>query len=361
MDWQGRFARYCATGGADHVLVSRLDDIRWLTGFTGGTAELVVHRGDAAGWLLVDGRYSARARAELDASGVPVEIVEMTGASAVEDHLATWGIGRLGIDADAVSVARMRRLSRVVELVDEHDHLDDLRRVKEPAELALIERAASIAGQALMHVVADGMCGRTERQVRNRLDHLMLEAGADGTGFDTIVATGPNGARPHHEPGDTVIEAGHGVVVDMGALVGGYRSDMTRTVTVGQVGADYAEMHELVRRAQRAAVDAVAAGVVGRHVDAAARGMFERHGVGHEFTHGTGHGVGLRIHETPILSPRCEAVLREGEVVTVEPGLYRGGIGGVRIEDLVVVTGTGCRILTSTPKDLSCPPSPRTT
>lgn len=361
MDWQGRFARWCATNGAEHVLVSRLDDIRWLTGFTGGTAQLVVHRGGSAGWLLVDGRYSARARAELTASGLPVEIVEVTAGSSLEEHLGAWGIGQLGVDPGEITVATMRRLTRAVELVDDGGGLDDLRRVKEPGELALIERAASIAGDALMRVVADGICGRTEKQVRNRLDQLMLEAGADGTGFDTIVATGPNGARPHHEPGDTVIESGHGVVVDMGALVEGYRSDMTRTILVGAVDAQYAAMYDQVRRAQSAAVDAVAPGVVGKDVDAAARGVFDAHGVGHEFTHGTGHGVGLRIHETPILSPRCEAVLREGEVVTVEPGLYRGGVGGVRIEDLVVVTGTGCRILTSTPKDLSCPPSPRTT
>jgi Xaa-Pro aminopeptidase len=189
----------------------------------------------------------------------------------------------------------------------------------------------------------------------------MAGLGADDVSFPTIVASGPNAARPHHEAGERVISEGDVVIVDMGAEVGGYRSDMTRTLTVGSVPADTGEMWDIVRMAQQAGLDTVRAGVEGREVDAAVRAVFSRHGVEHEYLHGTGHGVGLLIHEQPILGPSCTERLLEGEVVTVEPGLYRGGTGGVRIEDLVVVTATGCRILTQTPKELPCPPSARTT
>ena len=361
MDRPGRFARYCATDGTRIALVSRLEDIRWLTGFTGGTAQLLVDRVAGCGWLFVDGRYTARARSETVASGAPVEVCEVAAGQGLEEHVSRNAVGELGIDPATITVTAMRRLEAITRLVDEKRHLDDLRRVKEPAEVALMERAASIADHALSTVLEAGLCGLTEKQVRNRLDHAMREAGADGTAFDTIVATGPNGARPHHEPTDSVIEAGHGVVIDMGALVEGYRSDMTRTVMVGEVSREYATMFEVVWRAQAEALSHVRAGAKGSRIDAAAREVFASEGVEHEFTHGTGHGIGLYVHEMPILSPRCEETLRAGEVVTVEPGLYRGGVGGIRIEDLVVVTGTGCRILTSSPKELSCPPSPRTT
>jgi Xaa-Pro aminopeptidase len=188
----------------------------------------------------------------------------------------------------------------------------------------------------------------------------MREKGADNVGFDTIVATGANGARPHHEPSDAVIESGHGVVIDFGAELDGYRSDMTRTIQVGEWCLEYQHMYDTVREAQFAGVRAVTAGVAGSQIDAAVRSIFAREGLEHEYVHGTGHGIGLYIHEEPILSPRCSAVLQANEVVTVEPGLYRGGVGGVRIEDQVVVTGTECRILTLSPKELSCPRSPRT-
>ena len=188
----------------------------------------------------------------------------------------------------------------------------------------------------------------------------MFDHGADDVSFPTIVAAGPNASRPHHEPGDRIIVNGDAVIIDMGASVHGYRSDMTRTVLIGDVGEEIREMHGIVREAQQAGVDAVRAGVGGADVDRAVRDVFARYGTEHEYLHGTGHGVGLVIHEQPILGPRCSATLLAGEVVTVEPGLYRVGVGGVRIEDLVVVTDTGCRILTQTPKELSCPQSART-
>ena len=234
-------------------------------------------------------------------------------------------------------------------------------RVKTPEELGKIERAATIADESLAVVLSHGIIGLTEQDVRDRLDAEMASLGSDAPSFPTIVATGPNGVHPHHEPTGAVIRDGDMVVIDMGATVGGWMSDMTRTVRVGHVSAELDSMHELVLQAQLAGIAAVRPGVTGREVDEAVRVVFRAAGVEHEFVHGTGHGVGTVIHEQPILNRSCETALMEGEVVTVEPGLYREGVGGVRIEDLVVVTTTGCRILTRTPKELSCPPSAPTT
>lgn len=234
-------------------------------------------------------------------------------------------------------------------------------RVKSIVELGCIERAARIADDALAAVLDLGLVGLSEQEIRNRLDREMSLRGSESPSFPTIVATGRNGVHPHHEPTETVVAAGDMVVIDMGATVEGWMSDMTRTVRAGSVSAELEEMHALVHEAQRAGLAAVRPGAVGRDIDEAVRAVFRSAGVEHEFVHGTGHGVGTVIHEQPILNRSCEAELMEGEVVTVEPGLYREGVGGVRIEDLVVVTAQGCRILTKTPKELSCPPSAPTT
>ncbi len=356
-----RLDRFLGVEGADHVLVTRREDIRWATGFTGGTAQMLVSRAAGRSWLFVDGRYHERALQELAAANSATEVRLVTHESGVADQCAGLGVTRLAVDYRHITAARLGELRGRFDVLDEAGHLDLLRRVKDDAEIDAMQRAAAIADAALMRVVGEGILGDTEKQVRNRLDGAMRNLGADDVSFATIVATGPNGARPHHEPTDAVIETGHGVVIDMGAEVDGYRSDMTRTVRVGHWSTEYQQMYDTVLEAQRAGVAAVMDGVVGSSVDDAVSTVFRREGVQHEYLHGTGHGVGLYIHEEPILSPRCTAVLRAGEVVTVEPGLYRGGVGGVRIEDQVVVTGTGCRILTLSPKELSCPRSQRTT
>jgi len=355
----GRLEKYCLTQGPSHVLVLRQEDIRWLTGFTGGSSQLVVNRADQSAVLLVDGRYFERARNEIDHSGASVEVMCIDATRGALEILNSLSISEIATHPRHISAEHAKLLSASMQLLDEEDHLDDLRRVKDDHEIALMQQAASIADSALLSVVGDGVCGKTEKQVRNQLEFLMREAGADRAGFDTIVATGTHGASPHHQPTDAIIAAGHGVVIDIGAEVDGYRSDMTRTVLVGDVSGEYRAMWELVYEAQRAACAVVTDGVLGSAVDAAARSVFARAGVEHEFVHGVGHGIGLYIHEFPILSPRCTAVLRINEVVTVEPGLYRGGVGGVRIEDQVVVTDTQCRILTLSPKELSCPQSPQ--
>ena len=361
MDVSQRLSRLCSSSAADFVLVLRLEDIRWLTGFTGGTAQLVVQRSTHDAWLLVDGRYFERATDEIADSCASVHIERVIPDVSTEEMISRIVCASsVAVDPTHVTAHFMTVLQSHCTVVLERNQLDDLRRVKDDAEISLIASAAIIADNALLSVVADGLVGKTEKQIRNRLDHLMRETGADDVAFDTIVASGPLGARPHHEPSDAIVEDGQGVVIDFGAMVQGYKSDMTRTIRVGTVSAEYQRMFDLVLEAESAGIATVKAGVVGAAVDAAARAVFIREGVDHEYVHGTGHGIGLYIHEQPILSPRCTAVLGVNEVVTVEPGLYRGGVGGVRIEDLVVVTGDSCRILTHTPKDLTCPRSPRT-
>ena len=222
--------------------------------------------------------------------------------------------------------------------------------------------ACRIADAALADVVGAGLEGHTEAEVRNRLEIRMRELGADGPSYETIVAAGPiNAARPHHRPTDTVIEAGHTVIIDVGALYEGYHSDMTRTFFVGEPTAEQMELYEVVLAAQRSGVAAVESGLSTAELDSVCRDAITESGYGDWFSHGTGHGVGLLIHEDPFINHTGDLKLQVGDVVTVEPGVYREGFGGIRVEDLVVVTDSGCRVLTASPKDSPCPPSPPTT
>ena len=356
-----RSERLAQSPGSDVVLISRLDDVRWSTGFSGSAAWAVFDKTTRSGLLMVDGRYGERAADEVSQAGAPFDIVVSSRVGEHDERLVGFVGGRsLGVDPAHVSAARMTELRASASVSEETTPFDELRRRKDSAEIELMERAAAIADFALQSVVADGLAGRSEREIRNRIEYLMRERGADETAFPTIVATGPNAARPHHEPGDDLVCDGHAVVIDLGARVGGYRSDMTRTVLVGNVHGEVRALFEIVREAQAKGVAMVKSGVRGSEVDEACRSVFRSHSTEHEFVHGTGHGVGLAIHEYPVLSPRCETALLGSEVVTVEPGLYRGGVAGVRIEDLVVVGEHACRTLTHSPKDLTCPPSART-
>jgi Xaa-Pro aminopeptidase len=311
--------------------------------------------------LFVDGRYVERAANEVNTAGTRVSIHLVTHEKSIEHMIADIvGKNDVSVDDTHINAAHFRKLSAHVSLQVAPSPLDNARRVKDADEIALIEQCAVIADTALAELLDDGIYGRSERDIQFRLDHLMRLGGAHDVGFDTIVATGINAAIPHHEPSDAVVEDGHMVVIDFGAELHGYRSDMTRTIRVGNVSSELMTMFEIVREAQEAGVAAVRAGAIGSDIDTAVREVYRREGVEHEYVHGTGHGIGLYIHEQPIFSPRCEAVLAANEVVTVEPGLYRKGVGGVRIEDLVAVTDKNCRTLTNTSKDLLCPRSPRT-
>lgn len=351
------------SAGVDALIVSDLTNLRWLTGFTGSAGLAVL---DAQRLVLVtDGRYGTQAEAQLARAGVAGEVLIGTTQDELLGLLAgAAGHERVGFEAAHTTVATHHRWAGALpgELVAVSGVVEAARRHKLPAEIDRIARAAAIADQALADVVPHIRPGVTEAHVRNLLEHRMRELGADGPSYETIVAAGPvNAALPHHRPTAATVEAGHTVVIDVGALVEGYHSDMTRTFLVGEPTAEQLRWYDLVAAAQAAGLAAVAPGVPAAAVDAACREVFAAAGVVEWFVHGTGHGVGLLIHEDPFLNRSATDTLREGDVVTVEPGLYRVGLGGVRIEDLVVVTSDGHRNLTNSPKDQPCLPSPPTT
>ena len=340
------------------LLVTNLTNVRWLTGFTGSNGWVVVLPDRVV--LGTDGRYRDRATAELAAAGVDAEI--LTGLTRAEQHdqlIGTLrGVPQVGAEAATLTHAAWTSLAAEIDIVPSDGHIEAERRVKDDGEVARIAEAARIADVALAAVAPLLGDGPTEVDVRDELDHRMRRLGAAGPSYDTIVASGPdNAARPHHEPGARRIVEGDTVVIDVGALVDGYHSDMTRSYVVGDPSPEQQEVYDLVLEAQLAGLQAVSEGVAARDVDAVCRDIFEAAGHLDWYLHGTGHGVGLLIHEDPFHSRTSTQELLVGDVVTVEPGLYRSGFGGFRVEDLVVVTESGCRILTATPKDTPCLPS----
>lgn len=338
--------------GIDALMVHSRTNIRYLTGFTGSAGELAVTADDAV--LLTDGRYRAQAPDQLDAAGAPVRVDADFRArnEAMEDLFGD--AGTIGLEGATVSWAEQRRLAERfgAERLQSTDSLvEGLRAVKDDAEIERMTAAATVATDALAAVVGDGLGGRSEREIGLALDDHIRRAGASGPAYETIVASGPNAALPHARPSGRVVEPGDLVIIDVGAVVDGYRSDMTRTFSVGTPSAESARMLDVVTEAQAAGVAVVAAGTDIAAVDRAARGVIDDVGWGDLFDHGTGHGVGLDIHEAPSVSGRATDTLLPGHCITVEPGVYRVGFGGVRVEDLLVVTPTGARPLTHAPKD----------
>jgi Xaa-Pro aminopeptidase len=360
MDVAGRLDRLrggLSGAGVDALLVTHLTNIRYLTGFTGSAALLLVETDQAR--LVTDGRYEEQAATELADTGTSADLViGRTQAAQREQLMAAAGsIARLGLEADHVTWSAQRAYAADwfprSELVATASLVEGLRAIKDAGEVARIEAACTIADDALIQVLPRLLDGPTETEFAAELDARMRGLGADDISFETIVASGPNGSRPHHTPSDRRIEPGDLVVIDFGALVDGYHSDMTRTVPVGGPGAltdTAARMLAVVTEAQAAGVAAVRAGAPVRDVDRACRAVIDAAGWGEAFVHGTGHGVGLDIHEDPAVNGSADATLAPGHIVTVEPGVYLPGQGGVRVEDTVVVTPSGCRPLTRAPK-----------
>lgn len=338
--------------GCDALLVTRLVNIRYLTGFT-GSAGLLLVTPDAA-LFVTDGRYGEQAEQQLGAACVSarIEISNAGQRQVVAD--AARPFGRVGLEADDVTWSQQRTYAADwfvdAELVPTTALVEGLRLVKDHGEVARIEAAAIIADHALAALGPELHAERTERDLALELDATMRRLGASDRSFETIVGSGPNGAMPHARPSSRVVRRGDLVVIDFGAVVDGYCSDMTRTVAVGEASVTQQRMLDVVRAAQQAGVDAVAPGVEARAVDQACRQVIEDAGWGDAFLHSTGHGVGLEIHEAPRVGATVDATLAAGQVVTVEPGVYLPAHGGVRIEDTVVITDTGCRALTHTPK-----------
>jgi Xaa-Pro aminopeptidase len=334
--------------GADAMLVTKLVNVRYLSGFSGSAGALLVGADDV---FFTDSRYDEQSAREVpDCQRV---IPPADHDRVLAGTIAAAGIRRLAIEAAHVTLAtarRWRELMPEVELVETTGVVEALRRVKDPGEVEALRRAAAIGDRAFAVALERIREGMTERELAAELEDAMRRAGSEGPSFPTIVAFGENAAEPHHRPGDRPLHPGDVVKMDFGATFAGYHSDMTRTIAFGRPPEPLVRIHQVVRDAQRAGLEAVAAGRGAGEVDAAARGVVEA--AGHSFGHSTGHGCGLEVHEAPTLRRGSEDVLVAGMAVTVEPGIYLPGLGGVRIEDLVVVTDGGSEVLTRAPKDL---------
>jgi Xaa-Pro aminopeptidase len=335
----------------DALLVTRLPNVRYLTGFTGSSGELLLTASTAV--FFTDSRYEEQARHQ-----VPDVAREIHPHSAFPAAFARAardaGARRMGFEADGVTYRTYEQLQKAngTELVSVREAVEVLRQAKDPEEIRLIERAQELTDEAFDRVLAKLVEGITEREVALELEDTMRHGGAERIGFDSIVAFGENAAEPHHGPIDRRLSRGDVVKMDFGCAVDGYHSDMTRTVAFGDPDSRLKEIHDLVRRAQEAGIAAVVAGARGGAVDAAARAVIREAGHGDHFGHSLGHGVGLEVHEGPGLRSGSDDELPEGAVVTVEPGVYLPGLGGVRIEDMVEVTAKGCRPLPRSPREL---------
>lgn len=353
----GRLREAMAPAHCEALLVTDRANIRYLSGFTGSAGALLVLRGEAV--LVTDGRYALQAPEEVARWGADIS-VEVRPAVAQPELLAQLcrGLRGVGLEADHVSWGLQHRWAggwaSEHQLVPTTGLVEGLRRVKDAGEVARVRAAAAIADAALTAVAGLLDQSVSEVELSLALDFEMRRLGAEAPAFDTIVAFGPNAAEPHHRPTSRRLGQGEVVLADFGARFEGYCSDMTRVTAVGDVRCVPAELRRaaaVVLAAQDAGLSALCDGVPAAEVDRACREVVAAAGLGDLFVHGTGHGVGLDIHEAPSVAAASDDILASGQVVTVEPGVYIPGLGGARTEDTVVVTDAGCQILTMTPKD----------
>ncbi|MFI5608129.1 M24 family metallopeptidase [Amycolatopsis sp. NPDC051903] len=354
---RGSLRSLITESGVDALLVTDLLNIRYLTGFTGSNAALLVHAGGEDKTVFcTDGRYTTQSAAEVP----DLERVMGRASARVLADLAARehsAYGRTGFESQHVSVEEHEVLKvrfEKVALIRTPGLVEQLRAVKDEVEVAALRSACAAADRALADLLAAGglRAGRTELEVARDLENRMLEHGSSEPSFATIVATGPNSAIPHHQPTGAELREGDFVKLDFGATVDGYHSDMTRTFVLGKAADWQRELYDLVHRAQAAGTAAVAPGADVSEVDAAARSVIAAAGHGDDFAHGLGHGVGLEVHEAPSLATTGVGTLSAGMAVTVEPGVYLAGRGGVRIEDTLVVRAWRPELLTLTTKDL---------
>ena len=342
-----------AKAGARNFLVSRFEDVSYLTGFSGDDSVLLI--GPRFACLLTDGRYDEQVKAECP--DIEIHIRQAGMAKALADVIKKAGLtGKLAVQGEHMTLRarqvyeeqlRPRKVLPLAEVVTR------LREVKDASEVEAIRKAIAVAQDAFLSMFRQGkkaFVGRTERQIAADLDYRMRLAGADKSSFDTIVAVGAHGSLPHYRPADAVAQKGQPVLIDWGAALGGYVSDLTRVVFLGTIPPKLAEIYEVTLRAQAAGIAAVKHNATLKAVDAAAREVIASAGYGDKFIHGLGHGIGRVVHEMPGLSKLSEGKLKAGMVVTAEPGIYLPGIGGVRIEDDVEVTAKGAKVLSTLPR-----------
>ncbi|MDQ2813074.1 MAG: Xaa-Pro peptidase family protein [Actinomycetota bacterium] len=348
---RGRAQQEIAEIGADAALVTSGPNVRYLTGLASSNAALLLPA-SGAGMLATDSRYTLAARRDCPD-------LELTVARFIEPALAelmsSRGMRTVAFEAHEMTVERHAELTaraRGVTAVPFGRKIEELRMVKDEAELELLATACRISCQAIADVFALIRPGLTERQLAAALDRRMAELGAEAPAFDTIVASGPNGASPHHGPTDRPVRRGDLITMDFGARYGGYHADMTRTVALGEPAGWQREIYELVAAAQRSGLYAAQPDADAGDVDAAARDLIRDAGHGDHFGHGLGHGVGLEVHEAPTIGYSRTGKLGRRVPVTIEPGVYLPGRGGVRIEDVLVVGADGTGLLTTTTREL---------
>lgn len=337
--------------GADALFVASGVNRRYLTGFT-GTAGYVLLTGSGS-YLLTDFRYMTQAPQQ----AANFKVVEHAPdfLQTVKQLLEADGVKRLAFEQDHVTYAEYaawREALKPAELVPASGLVEALRVIKDEDELTVMQEAADLADAAFQHMLGFLRPGLQETDVALELEFFMRKGGAQSTSFDTIVASGERSALPHGVASGRTLGTGEFVKMDYGAYYNGYCSDLTRTVVLGKASEKHREIYEIVREAQQHALERIKPGMTGREADALTRDIITRYGYGEFFGHGTGHGLGMEIHEAPRLSLRSDTILTPGMTVTVEPGIYLPGFGGVRIEDDIVITDNGIKIITSSPKDL---------
>jgi len=336
------------------LAISHVPDVSYLSGFSGDDSILLL----GADWavLVTDGRYDEQSRQEC--LSIDIHIRKGKMSDAIADSLTGRNVRSLGVQADHCTLAMRDALDAALgsrRIVPLKSFVPAQRQCKDRHELPPLRKAVKIAQDALTELLSGGarsLLGRTEADIAGQLDYLMRQHGAAGSAFTTIVAAGANGSRPHHEPGSAVVKKNQPLLFDWGARVNGYCSDLTRVCFIGTIPPELKEIYPVVAAAQAAAIRAIRPGAALRTVDQAARDVITQAGYGETFNHGTGHGIGLEIHEAPSLSRLATDRVKKGMVVTVEPGIYLPGIGGIRIEDDVLVTGTGRKKLSTLPADI---------
>jgi Xaa-Pro aminopeptidase len=345
-----RLRRIMRERGVDTLLVTQRENVRYLTGFTGSAGSLLI---GASGRpvLITDFRYKEQAKAE--ASGTKLLIQKKDHVSTIKAATGLFDTDILWFDESSITLDRLRALRKQkLRLRGMKDPVAEIRREKDAVELALIRRAIRRAEQSFCEMRPRIRAGTTERELGLRLEMLIREKGSRRAAFDIIVASGRNGAMPHASVSGRRLRDGDLVTFDFGAEADGYYSDITRTVCVGRPSSRQREVHGLVLRAQQNAIHAVRPGIACADIDRAARATIEKAGHGKQFGHATGHGIGLMVHEAPTIAALSRGDIGEGMVFTIEPGVYIPGWGGVRIEDMVLVTKNGHQVLTSLSREL---------